>query len=138
GVGREIEVLNGGSADEIEAAFVTLVQRRMGALVTGNDVLFTTRYEQIAALASRRAVPTIFPWREFAVAGGLMSYGITHTEPYRQAGSYVCRILKGETPADLPVLQPTKFEFVINLQTARALGLDVAPGLLVAADEVIE
>jgi ABC-type uncharacterized transport system substrate-binding protein len=137
-LGRQIEVLNASSADEIEAAFVTLVQRRIGALVTGNDVLFTTRYQQIAALASRRAVPTIFPWREFVAAGGLASYGITHDEPYRQVGSYVGRILKGEKPADLPVLQPTKFEFVINLKTAKTLGLEVPPTLLARADEVIE
>jgi putative ABC transport system substrate-binding protein len=137
-LGRQIEVLNASSADEIEAAFVTLVQRRIGALVTGNDVLFTTRYQQISALASRRAVPTIFPWREFVAAGGLASYGITHDEPYRQVGSYVGRILKGEKPADLPVLQPTKFEFVINLKTAKTLGLEVPPTLLARADEVIE
>jgi putative tryptophan/tyrosine transport system substrate-binding protein len=137
-LGRQIEVLNAGSADEIEAAFGTLVQRRMGALVTGNDVLFSTRYEQIAALASRHAVPTIFPWREFVTAGGLASYGITHAEPYRQVGSYVGRILKGERPADLPIQQPTKFELVINVKTAKALGLEVPDRLLALADEVIE
>jgi putative tryptophan/tyrosine transport system substrate-binding protein len=137
-LGRQIEVLNAGSADEIEAAFGTLVQRRMGALVTGNDVLFSTRYEQIAALASRHAVPTIFPWREFVTAGGLASYGITHAEPYRQVGSYVGRILKGEKPADLPIQQPTKFELVINLKTAKALGLTVPLTLQASADEVIE
>ena len=137
-LGRQIEVLNAGSADEIEAAFGTLVQRRMGALVTGNDVLFSTRYEQIAALASRHVVPTIFPWREFVTAGGLASYGITHAEPYRQVGSYVGRILKGEKPADLPVIQPTKFELIINLKTARALGLTIPPSLLQRADQVIE
>ena len=137
-LGRQIEVLNAGSADEIEAAFGTLVQRRMGALVTGNDVLFSTRYEQIAALASRHAVPTIFPWREFVTAGGLASYGITHAEPYRQVGGYVGRILKGEKPADLPIQQPTRFELVLNLRTARALGLTVPPTLLATSDEVIE
>jgi putative tryptophan/tyrosine transport system substrate-binding protein len=137
-LGRQIEVLNAGSADEIEAAFGTLMQRRIDALVTGNDVLFSTRYEQIAALASRHAVPTIFPWREFVTAGGLASYGITHAEPYRQAGSYVGRILKGEKPADLPIQQPTKFELVINLKTAKALGLTVPLTLLAIADEVIE
>jgi len=137
-LGQQIEVFNAGSADEIDAAFITLVQRRMGALVTGTDVLFTTRYEQIAALASRYGVPTIFPWREFVTAGGLASYGITHAEPYRQVGRYVGRILKGEKPGDLPVQQPTKFEFIINLKTAKALGLEVPPTLLARADEVIE
>jgi putative tryptophan/tyrosine transport system substrate-binding protein len=129
---------NAGSADEIEAAFGTLVQRRMGALVTGNDVLFSTRYEQNAALANRHAVPTIFLWREFVTAGDLASYGITHAEPYRQVGSYVGRILKGEKPADLPIQQPTRFELVLNQRTARALGLTVPPTLLATADEVIE
>jgi putative tryptophan/tyrosine transport system substrate-binding protein len=95
-LGRPIEVLNAGSAEEIEGAFVTIVRQRIGALVTGNDVLFATRYQQIATLSSRYAVPTIFPWREFVTAGGLTSYGITHSEPYRQVGSYVSRILKGE------------------------------------------
>jgi len=137
-LGRRIEVLNAGSAEEIEGAFVTIVRRRIGALVTGNDVLFATRYEQIATLSSRYAVPTIFPWREFVTAGGLTSYGITHSEPYRQVGSYVSRILKGEKPADLPIQQPTKFELLINLKAAKALGLDVPPPLLVQADEVIE
>jgi putative ABC transport system substrate-binding protein len=137
-LGRQIVVLNAGSADEIETAFVTLAEHRIGALVTGNDVLFSTRYELIAALASGRSVPTIFPWREFAAAGGLTSYGTTHAEPYRQVGHYVGRILKGEKPADLPVLQPTKFEFVINLKPAKALGLTVPDTLLARADEVIE
>jgi putative ABC transport system substrate-binding protein len=137
-LGQQIEVLNAGSADEIDAAFITLVQRRMGALVTGTDVLFTTRYEQIAALASRYGVPTIFPWREFVTAGGLASYGISHAEPYRQVGRYVGRILKGEEPGDLPVQQPTKFEFIVNLKSAKALGLEVPPTLLARADEVIE
>jgi putative tryptophan/tyrosine transport system substrate-binding protein len=137
-LGQQIEVLNAGSADEIDAAFITLVQRRVGALVTGTDVLFTTRYEQIAALANRYDIPTIFPWREFVTAGGLASYGITHAEPYRQVGGYVGRILKGEKVGDLPVQQPTKFELVINLKTAKALGLEVPTTLLARADEVIE
>jgi putative ABC transport system substrate-binding protein len=137
-LGQQIEVLNAGSADEIDAAFITLVQRRMGALVTGTDVLFTTQYEQIAALASRYGVPTIFPWREFVTVGGLASYGITHAEPYRQVGRYVGRILKGEKPGDLPVQQPTKFELVVNIRTAKTLGLEVPPSILARADEVIE
>jgi putative ABC transport system substrate-binding protein len=137
-LGRQVVVLNASSADEIGIAFATLAQLRIGALVTGNDVLFSTQYELIAALASRRAIPTIFPWREFVAAGGLASYGITHAEPYRQVGTYVGRILKGEKPADLPVLQPTKFEFVINIHTAKTLGLEVPPTLLARADEVIE
>jgi ABC-type uncharacterized transport system substrate-binding protein len=137
-LGRPIEVLNAGSAEEIEGAFVAIVRQRIGALVTGNDVLFATRYEQIATLSSRYAVPTIFPWREFVTAGGLTSYGITHSEPYRQVGRYVSRILKGEKPADLPIQQPTKFELLINLKAAKALGLDIPPTLLARADEVIE
>ena len=137
-LGRQIEVFSASTASEIDVAFATMSQRRIGALVTGNDVLYITRHAQIAALAGRYAIPAIYPWREFVTAGGLASYGIVHTDPYRQAGIYVGRILKGEKPNNLPVMQPTKFELVINLKTAKALGLSVPQTLQVAADEVIE
>jgi putative tryptophan/tyrosine transport system substrate-binding protein len=137
-LGRQIQVLNASNESEIAAAFDTLAKQRIGALVTGTDVLFTNQHGQIAALASRHAIPAIYPWREFVSAGGLASYGTNHAEPYRQAGVYVGRILKGEKPADLPIMQPTKFQLVINLKTAKALGLDMPPTLLARADEVIE
>jgi putative ABC transport system substrate-binding protein len=137
-LGRQIEVLTASTANAIDIAFATMSQRRIGALVTGNDVLFTTRHTQIVALAGRYAIPAIYAWREFVTAGGLASYGIVHTEPYRQAGLYVGRILKGEKPTDLPVMQPTKFELVINLKTAKALGLTVPLIMQMTADEVIE
>jgi putative ABC transport system substrate-binding protein len=137
-VGLRIQVFNASSEAEIDTAFAALTQRHMGALLMANDPLFTTRREQIVALAARYAVPAIYTTREFADAGGLISYGPTLPDVYRQAGAYAGRILNGEKPADLPVLLPTTFELIINLKAAKALGIDVPPTLLAIADEVIE
>jgi putative ABC transport system substrate-binding protein len=137
-VGLEVQMLKAGTDREIEAAFVNLVQARTGALLVSGDAFFNTRIEQVIALAARHAIPTMYFWREFVVAGGLISYGTSLIEQYRQVGLYTGRILKGEKPADLPIQQVTKLELIINLKTAKTLGLEVPDRLLALADEVIE
>jgi len=137
-IGLQIDVVEASESREIEAAFRTLVRNRADALVIGADPFFASRRLQLATLATRHAIPAIFNIREYAEAGGLMSYGTSLIETYRQVGIYTGKILKGAKPADLPVEQSSKFELIINLPTARALGLEVPPTLLARADEVIE
>ena len=136
--GLQVEVFNASTESEIDTAFAALSARRLGALLIANHPLFTTHRERLIALAARYAVPTMYVQREFADAGGLIAYGPSLPDVYRQAGGYAGRILKGDKPADLPIMQPTTFELVINLKTAKALKLDIPPTLLARADDVIE
>ena len=136
--GRELVLLRVGDAHELDIAFATLAERKVKALAVGADAFFNNNRQQIIVLSARYAMAAIYQWREFPAEGGLVSYGPDLSEAYRLSGLYVSRILKGEKPADLPVIQPAKFELVINLKTARAIGLTVPPTLIARADEVIE
>ena len=137
-LGVRVMILNASSVSEVESAFEVLVGQRVGALVVSGEIFFLTQRDRLVELAARHAVPTIYAWREFPEAGGLMSYGADFAEPYRVLGTYAGRILKGEKPANLPVQQATKVELVINVKTAKALGLNISNTLIGRADKVIE
>jgi putative ABC transport system substrate-binding protein len=137
-IGRQVELLNANNRHDIDVAFASLMKKQTGGLLVAPQGLFINRRVQIVTQATRHAVPAIYPAREFAEIGGLMSYGSNATEQFRQTGIYTGRVLKGEKPADMPILFASKFEFVINMQTAKALGLEIPPTLLALADEVIE
>jgi putative tryptophan/tyrosine transport system substrate-binding protein len=137
-LGLELHILHASTEQDLDGVFAKMVQLRAGALVVPPDAFFLSRHEQIVGLATRHSLPSIFPWREGAIAGGLMSYDVSVKDGYRMVGIYVGRILKGEQPGNLPVQELTKFNFAINLKTAKTLGLDVPLGLSAAADELIE
>jgi putative ABC transport system substrate-binding protein len=137
-LGRELVIFDIDTEQDIDFAFAAMAQRRVSALVVNPSAFLNMRRDQIIKLAAHHAIPTLYSTREYVPAGGLMSYGVEFYEVYRQAGVYAGRILKGAKPADLPVLQPTKFELVINLKTAKALGLQIPNSVLALADEVIE
>jgi putative tryptophan/tyrosine transport system substrate-binding protein len=137
-LGLEMELLYAVTPSDIDKVFDTLTERRIGALLIGAEATYTAHIQQLISLAARHKMPTMYWRREFAEAGGLASYGTSVTDAYRQAGVYVARILRGDKPGELPVVQTVKFEFVLNLKTARALGIDVPMGLSAGADEVIE
>jgi putative tryptophan/tyrosine transport system substrate-binding protein len=137
-IGQRIVIAKASTDKELEAAFASLVRERVGALLVTADPYFDIRRDQIVAFAARQRLPAIYQFREFAAAGGVLSYGLSFTDVYRQVGTYTAKILKGAKPADLPVQQVTKFELVINLKTAKALGITISDNLLSLADEVIE
>jgi putative tryptophan/tyrosine transport system substrate-binding protein len=137
-IGRRIFIVTAANEAEIDAVFTTLAERHAGGLVVQGDILFTNRRDDMVARAARQAIPAIYVWSEFTVAGGLIAYGNSLAEGYKQVGNYTGRILRGAKPADLPVMQPSRFRFTINLKTAKTLGLTIPPSLLILADEVIE
>jgi putative tryptophan/tyrosine transport system substrate-binding protein len=137
-IGQQIHILLASNESDIDAAFATAVQLRAGAMLVTADPFFNSQRDKIVGLAARYSIPTVYEWREYALAGGLMSYGTNISDGYRQAGVYAGKILKGEKPADLPVVQSARFELVINLRTAKALGIEVPPNLSAEADEIIE
>ena len=137
-LGLRVRVLRAGTDEEINTAFATIAKERILALALIGDPFYDTRRAKLVALSAQHKLPTMYYFREFAEAGGLASYGVDVRQGYRQAGEYAARILKGAKPADLPVIEPTKFEFVINLKTARTMGVEVPPSLSAEADEVIE
>jgi putative ABC transport system substrate-binding protein len=137
-LGQQVHMLKVSTNRDLDAAFVTMVEERVGGLLVSGDPFFNSRREQIVRLTTRHRIPTVFPWREYVIAGGLLSYGTSLGNTYRQAAGYVAQILKGAKPAELPAQRPSTFEFVLNLRAAKALGLAVPESLLARADEVIE